>query len=136
MYRVWPLNAPLNGDNFTTIPIGGRCSECRLRIDYDVQCKHELCVDPTFKVKCNNQRWLNEESFDTNYPLLSPMLVTHEAFSEISKEVKTSSNCQKLNLVRVNQMDDGDVEDECAAKVNDSNRDTYISINTNVEYGS
>ena len=44
-YRVWPSNAPLLYDNFKTIPIGGRYSEYRMRLDFDAQCKHDLCVD-------------------------------------------------------------------------------------------
>ena len=94
-YRVWPSNAPLLNDNFTTIPIGGRCCECRMRLDFDTQCKHELCVHPKFKVKYNNKRWLNEESFEQNYPILSPMFGNNGLYQEISHSVNSFSGADR-----------------------------------------
>ena len=91
-YRVCPSNAPLLNDNFTTIPIGGRCSECRMRLDFDTQCKHELCVHPKFKVKYNNKRWLNEESFERHYPKLCPMYHKDKAYQDITQSVDSFSS--------------------------------------------
>ena len=132
----------IKNENFTTIPIGGRCGECCIRKDVDTQCKHELCVDPTFKVKYNNKRYLNGEIFQSNYHFLSPMFGHEKSYSDLSNSVKSSSNghtdninvetFKNPNITHVNLFDKSDTEDHCATNINHCISHKHITGSTNV----
>jgi len=50
VHKVWPANESFDSDNqnHLSFPVGGRCP-CWRRIDFNIQCKHELKINPKFK---------------------------------------------------------------------------------------
>ena len=51
--------------------IGERC-KCQRRIDYDIQCEHELKIISKFNHLHYNHRWLNNVAFNEMCPGLVP----------------------------------------------------------------
>ena len=49
-FHIWPANESFDDNIHIILPIGERC-KCSYRNDFDVQCKHELKVDPRFKIE-------------------------------------------------------------------------------------
>ena len=68
-YHIWPSNETFNSNEHVKLVIGDRC-QCSYRRDYDIQCGHELKVDPTFRIENWNERWLTRKEFNMRNPHL------------------------------------------------------------------
>ena len=66
-FYVWPVNETFDNDLHIILPIGKRCT-CSHRTDYDVQCKHELKVDPRLELEDWPHRWLIRKHFKNTSP--------------------------------------------------------------------
>ena len=60
---IWPSNSTQPNDYCVRITEGERCN-CYNRRAFDGQSKHELTLDPTFKIDNWNQRWLQDSEFN------------------------------------------------------------------------
>lgn len=68
---VWPIDYIQTTLNSTIMQTGKRC-KCQKRIDFDVQCGHELALVPKFDHMHYNHRWLNNTAFNMMKPSLAP----------------------------------------------------------------
>ena len=68
---VWPIDYIQTTLNSTILQTGKRC-KCQKRIDFDIQCEHELAVVPKFNHMHYNERWLNNTAFNMMKPSLAP----------------------------------------------------------------
>ena len=66
-FHVWPANKTFDKDVHIILQIGSKC-RCSHRIDYDVQCKHELKVDPRYKIEHWSDRWLTRKQLNIRNP--------------------------------------------------------------------
>ena len=78
-YQVWPAGESFDHDNDDHVIIkrGGRC-KCWRRVDFDIQCKHELRIQPKFKIGDWGHRWYNRREFNKHYPNMSTFEVNPE----------------------------------------------------------
>ena len=88
-HKVWPAGEQFNANNSEhfVIKIGDRCN-CWRRVDFDIQCKHELKINPKFKVLNWGHRWYNRREFNKQYPNLS----TFETHPNATVEGITNDN--------------------------------------------
>ena len=94
-YKVWPAGSSFDKDDDDHVVIhrGGRCS-CWRRIDYDIQCKHELRISPKFNVNHWASRWYNRREFNKRFPNMS----TFENNPEVIY-IEDNDNNTNLNAV-------------------------------------
>ena len=71
-HMVWPtgVDFDINDEEHVVIKVGHRCN-CWRRVDFDIQCKHELRINPKFKVLDWGNRWLSRREFNKLYPNMS-----------------------------------------------------------------
>ena len=67
--KIWPATESFDNekDDHVCIKIGERCS-CWRRVDFDIQCKHELKLNCKFKKSHWGERWYNRKAFNTHHP--------------------------------------------------------------------
>ena len=68
-HKVWPSGIDFDEKNadHIVIKVGHRCS-CWRRVDFDIQCKHELKIEPKFKALHWGHRWYNRKEFNKRNP--------------------------------------------------------------------
>ena len=103
------------------INLGERCT-CYNRRAFDGQCKHELRLDPTFKVNHWNQRWLQENEYNIKNPSIDiyenvkeqRMLQLYEGSSSTTQNTSTmkESTCVENNITTMTEVIDVDLPDE------------------------
>ena len=78
-HKVWPAGVIFDESDREHIIIkqGERCN-CWRRIDYDIQCKHELKINMKFKVGHWGHRWYNRREFNKKYPNLTTFEINPE----------------------------------------------------------
>ena len=71
-HMVWPAGVDFNSNDpeHVIIKVGERCN-CWRRVDYDIQCKHELKINFKFNLNHWGHRWFNRRQFNSLYPNLS-----------------------------------------------------------------
>ena len=69
VHKVWPANESFDSDNqnHLSFAVGGRCP-CWRRIDFNIQCKHELKINPKFKKHHWGHRWYNRKEYNRQFP--------------------------------------------------------------------
>ena len=92
-FHVWPANEEFQETIHVTLGVGKRC-ECNIRIDYDIQCKHELSVDPRFKLEHWSDRWLNRKQFNIRHPDLMCFPIGNMTELNVRNEVNYDSNTE------------------------------------------
>ena len=66
-HLIWPANEIFDRDKHISLVVGQRCT-CRRRIDFNIQCEHELKAEPQFKVELWGDRWLTRKEFNMRHP--------------------------------------------------------------------
>jgi len=91
-HRVWPAGVPFNENDkeHIVIKVGDRCN-CWRRVDFDIQCKHELKLNVKFKENYWGQRWLNRMKYNKLYPEMSTFHSNTEVI-EIDNSCNNQSN--------------------------------------------
>ena len=71
-HKVWPSNDYFDHtkDDHVSFGVGMRCP-CWRRVDFTIQCKHELTVNVQFKKHHWAHRWYNRSEFNRQFPKLS-----------------------------------------------------------------
>ena len=71
-HNIWPAAVDFNpsDDEHITIKVGDRCN-CWRRVDFDIQCKHELKLSCKFKKEHWGHRWYNRRQFNADFPDMS-----------------------------------------------------------------
>ena len=71
-HKVWSAGVPFDGSDpeHVVIKVVERCN-CWCRVDFDIQCKHELKINLKFNVKHWGHRWYNRREFCKKYPNMS-----------------------------------------------------------------
>ena len=131
-HRVWPSGTTfdINEDNHVVIQRGERCT-CWRRIDYDIQCKHELRLDPKFKVEHWGSRWLNRREFNKRNTGMSTFDTNAEIIcldDEIESNKASLNNCNEV----VPQKDNHEETHSLQVENNDSEVEA-IAINSILE---
>ena len=78
-HNIWPSSEtfdPLDEDHIV-INVGQRCC-CWRRIDFNIQCKHELKINPEFKKEHWGNRWYTRKQFNKLFPNLSTFKTSNE----------------------------------------------------------
>ena len=98
-HKVWPLGEifDTNCDEHIVIEDGERC-KCWRRIDYNIQCKHELKLNPKFEVKHWGHRWLNRKEFNRLYPNMSTFEINPEVINVEEDDGHTRNIDNSTNL--------------------------------------
>ena len=107
-HHVWPIGVSFddNDENHITINDGDRCP-CWRRVDYNIQCKHELCIEPKFISNKWGSRWLNRREFNRLYPNLSTFDSNQEII-DVATEVDNQVNVLENTSRTVNENNTGD----------------------------
>ena len=98
-HKVWPTGVDFdkNDPDHIDIKVGYRCN-CWRRVDFDIQCKHELRINPKFKVLDWGHRWLNRREYNKQYPNMSTFETNAEVIDVDNDIVHNSCSFgQKLN---------------------------------------
>ena len=118
---IWPSNSIVPNDVCVRIKLGERCN-CYNRRAFDGQCKHELRLDPTFKIDHWNERWLQESEYNIKHPSIDiyenikeqNMLQQCEGNSSTTKNTSRikESMCVPNNIRTMTEVINIDLSDE------------------------
>ena len=96
-FHIWPANESFDDNVHIILPIGERC-KCSYRIDFDVQCKHELKVDPRFKLEHWSHRWLTRKQFNIRHPDLMCFQIGNMTQLNIREERTEQANVDNQDI--------------------------------------
>lgn len=117
---------------YQQIPVGGRC-KCTFAYIMNAQCRHEVCIHRSFKIKLFSQRWQNNETYDRlsqNKEVLwdeSKRLGTSQHICEVIK----ANNIQEEVNITAGVPDSSSIVGQVnAPSAHQGNSDACISNNT------
>eukprot|EP00978_Attheya_sp_CCMP212_P019562 scaffold54980_cov45-Attheya_sp.AAC.4 len=67
---VYPAGENNDCETSTLVPNGQRC-KCRMRLAFNFQCEHEMCIDGKLILEKYDTRWLSQRCYDTLAPTSS-----------------------------------------------------------------
>ena len=105
------------------INVDHRC-DCWRRVDFDIQCKHEMKLNLQFKLKHWGHRWYNRREFSKQYPNMSTFGINPEIIDvEDGCNDNTSINNSDGEIICLdeNNSDDNDQQNN-----SDDNQDTVV----------
>jgi hypothetical protein len=70
---VWPNGKPQHCEGQVIINSRQRCT-CKRRMAFNVQCRHELCIDGKLDLAKYSTRWLNQRSFNASSSAINLIL--------------------------------------------------------------
>ena len=138
-HNVWPANEPFdnNDKNHVSFSVGTRCP-CWRRIDFNVQCKHELKINPKFKKHHWGHRWYNRKEYNLQFPSHCDFTTNNEIISVDDNDDAyhcTTNNEQSmipLDSAAGNSSDVINVDNEY--KDNTVRNSIIDNVNSNVTY--
>ena len=122
---IWPAGQDMNLHNCFVLSDGKPCT-CRVKIDFHIQCCHELYADKCIMFAKWSNRWFHSHVFLERYPLLSHTSIPNNvARNDNDLHLHSPTQVEPATVVQ-NQYEH---DDECV-------QDQYVTTNnsTNVGY--
>ena len=129
-YNIWPASEVFDKEKHHSLIVGDRCS-CRHRRDFDIQCGHELKVNPKFQIDKWSDRWLQRREFNVRNPDLMCFPTSSQHGIEFMHSLTTGSNRDRQIVHSVSMVDKPDSIQESSLKttgLNNENIDSHKLI--------
>ena len=105
-HSIWPAGTEFdpNDSEHVVIKVGDRCS-CWRRVDYDIQCKHELKICGKFKKEHWGHRWYSRHAYNAMFP----NMCTHNLKNNIPIN-NHSEEHEEVNLGEASFCEENEIE--------------------------
>ena len=130
---VWPSGETQTISNSFILGKDKDCI-CQTKIDFDIQCEHELVYDGRFMVNRYSSRWLHNHVFLEKYPELSATRLTSaNTINEEYAEIQQTDLVVEDNIIDVDL--EHDIRDHDLEQGIECSHDIFISDNNEREVG-
>jgi hypothetical protein len=106
---VYPAGENNDCETSTLVPLGQRC-QCRMRLAFNFQCEHEMCIDGKLILDKCHSRWLSQRCYDTQAPTSSLQTLNQQENPE-DPTFHDASDAESENDEVDNQVLNQDVND-------------------------